>query len=69
MKQYNPPKRVTIIRELQGKVMVKSVDLVKYDDNGVVFYDKEEFGENKIFIPYSAFITIVEGDHEYSSKT
>ncbi len=62
-KQYEQPKRVTIVMIHGGNQQVV-VDLLRYNDNGVVFIDKKEFGEEvQVFVPYSNIANIVEGEH------
>jgi hypothetical protein len=58
MKKYDPPKKVMLITE-NGEG--SNVDLIKYDDNGIVFYDEEiGNGKKKIFVPYSNIACIQE---------
>ena len=46
MKTYEPPKKVTILT-VNG-LNSKQVELIKYDDNGIVYIEKGL----KVFIPY-----------------
>ena len=68
MKTYNPPKTVEIVREIQrferaGEVSqsiteweITTVDLLKYDDSGIVYV----LDGRKCFMPYSSLHSIQE---------
>jgi len=67
MKTYNPPKPVEIVREIRrfdgvkgadsyAEYEVTPVDLLKYDDNGIVYLQ----AGRKCFMPYSSLFVVQE---------